>query len=275
MLVRRFLWRDRVAVLLYHDPDPKVLDAHLTYLKSFCDFVDLSKARTRGSGRPRAAITLDDGYAGNAKLLPVFMKHGVRPTIFVCTGIIGKHRVHWWMHPGAQESGVERLKRLTNKERLAELSGYGFRQDAASPHLSATGLSEKEIELMRPYVDFQSHTRFHPILTKCDDFECIEELVRSKVEVETITGLHCEHFAFPNGDYGQREVELLKKVGYRSARTIDLGWNDETTDPFHLKALDIQDDASPAWFAAQLTGISQYIRYVLKGGGLLGKKPQN
>jgi hypothetical protein len=35
----------------------------------------------------------------------------------------------------------------------------------------------------------------------------------------------------------------------------DVGWNDERTDPFRLKAFDIPDDASVTWLAAQLTGI--------------------
>jgi peptidoglycan/xylan/chitin deacetylase (PgdA/CDA1 family) len=274
LLVRRFFWRDRVAVLLYHDPDPAVLDSHLTYLKSFCDFVDLSQAVTPGTGRPRAAITFDDGHAGNAKLVPVFIAHGVRPTIYICTGVVGNPRMHWWMHPAAERSGIERLKGVTNSQRLADLQGHGFQQDATCDS-SRTGLSKREIEEMTPYVDFQSHTRFHPILTKCDDDECSDEVARSKAEVEAITGGPCQHFAFPNGDYGQREIELLKQYGYCSARTVDVGWNDETTDPFRIKAVEIRDDASLTWFAAQLTGLFQYARYLVQGGGILGKKPQN
>jgi len=68
---RRLLWRDRVAVLLYHDPKPETLDVYPTRLNTLCDFVPLSHAASRGDGRPRAAITLDDGAVGNADLFPL------------------------------------------------------------------------------------------------------------------------------------------------------------------------------------------------------------
>ena len=271
---RHFVWRDRVAVLLYHDPDPATLDAHLTHLRKFCDLVPLSEATTRGSGRPRAVVTLDDGHAGNFRLLPVFIKHGVRPTIYICSSIVGHRRTHWWMHPGASDAGIERLKRLSNSERLHELRSCGFHQESLNKGAKATGLSIEQIEAMLPYVDFQSHTRFHPILTKCEDSVCVEELVESKKEIEKLTGLTCTHLSYPNGDYGQREIAVLKAAGYRTGRTVDLGWNDDTTDPYQLKALDIHDDSSVPWFAAQLTGITQFLRYVINGGGFVGRKPQ-
>src|SRR5271156_5882397 len=74
--LRRMLWRDRVAVLLYHDPEPATLDSPLPYLKGICELVPLSDVNSPGRGRPRAVITLDDGHARNAELLPVFIKHG-------------------------------------------------------------------------------------------------------------------------------------------------------------------------------------------------------
>lgn len=294
--VRRLLWRDRVAVLLYHDPKPATLDAHLSYLKTICDVVPLSELDKPGRGRPRAVITLDDGHAGNAALLPVFAKHGVRPTIFVCSGIVAKPRAHWWMHPAAAHADIERLKRLPNRARLRELAALGYREGEPddgqadhgqagragatanvvldAPAQVATGLSAEQIEAMRPYVDFQSHTRFHPILTRCDDRECEDEIVGSKREIERLSGNECVHFAYPNGNYGEREVRVLKAAGYRTARTCDVGWNDGRTDPFRLRAIDIHDDSSLAWFAAQLTGIPLFLRYMRQGGGFTGRKPQ-
>jgi peptidoglycan/xylan/chitin deacetylase (PgdA/CDA1 family) len=269
----RLFWRDRVAVMLYHDPSPETLDAHLTYLKTICDIVPFSAASQPGNGRRRAAITLDDGHVRNADLLPVFIKHQVRPTIFICSSIVGHRRMHWWLHPGASHEGVERLKRLANDERLGTLQAHGFQQDCAAED-EPSGLSAEQIEAMRPYVDFQSHTRFHPILTRCSDDLCFEELAGSKEEIERMLGGTCEHFAYPNGDYGEREIAMVKAGGYRSARTCDLGWNDHKTDPFVLKAFDIPDDSTVEWFKTQLTGITLYVRYLRQGGGFAGRKPQ-
>jgi peptidoglycan/xylan/chitin deacetylase (PgdA/CDA1 family) len=268
------LWRDRVAVLLYHDPEPATLDSHLTYLKGICELVPLSDVNSPGRGRPRAVITLDDGHARNAELLPVFIKHGIRPTIFICSSIVAHSRQHWWLHPGVPTADIERLKRLSNVRRQTELSVMGFRQDETAYDGTGSGLTAEQIEEMRPCVDFQSHTRFHPILTHCDDRECYDEVLGSKREVEQLTGAACEHFAYPNGDYGSREIATLEAAGYKTARTCDIGWNDHKTDPYRLKAFDIPDNSSVEWFATHLTGIPLYLRYVRQGGGLMGRKPQ-
>ncbi|SAL83656.1 polysaccharide deacetylase [Caballeronia arvi] len=268
---RKLLWRDRVAVLLYHDPKPDTLDYHLTYLKSFCDVVPLAHVASPGSGRPRAAITLDDGAAGNADLLPVFIKHNVRPTIFLCSQIVGRPTMHWWLHPGAKQAGIERLKRMSNAERLAELGKYGYHQTHEG---DGTGLTAGQIEAMRPFVDFQAHTRFHPILTRCNDRECEQEISVCKSELESMLGTECEHFAYPNGNYTDREVGFVKAAGYKSARTCDLGWNDSRSDPYRLKTIVIDDDATLWWFAAQLTGIPVFLRYVRHARNFSGYSPQ-
>jgi peptidoglycan/xylan/chitin deacetylase (PgdA/CDA1 family) len=254
-LTRFLLWRDRVAVLLYHDPDPATLDSHLAYLKRYCDFVPMSEVNTPGKGRRRAALTFDDGHVGNAALLPIFIKHGVRPTIYICSSIVAHERTHWWLTPSAQHAGVKRLIKLPNSQRLEELARRGFQQDVRSDEAPVSGLSREQIEAMLPYVDFQSHTRFHPTLTRLDDQECIEELAQSKREVEQLTGVPCEHFAYPYGRYGSREVAMLKATGYKTGRTTAVGWNDERSDPFRLSAFDIEDDSSVPWFAAQMTGV--------------------
>ncbi|MBB5447843.1 peptidoglycan/xylan/chitin deacetylase (PgdA/CDA1 family) [Paraburkholderia sp. WSM4177] len=268
---RKVLWRDRVAVLLYHDPDPDTLDRHLTYLGKLCEFVPLTDVSAPGRGRPRVAITLDDGHAGNAKLLPVFIKHNVRPTIFLCSRIVGRPRSHWWLHPGSLRVGHERLKRMTNDERLAALAAQGYQQDGDD---RPTGLSIEAMQAMREHIDFQAHTRFHPILTHCSDAESEAEIRDSRHEIAALLQQPCEHFAYPNGNYGEREVEFVRAAGFKTARTCDIGWNDQHTDPYRLRTIIIDDAASTLRFAAQLSGIALFLRYLREGGGWRGKFPQ-
>ena len=119
-------------------------------------------------------------------------------------------------------------------------------------------------------VDFGSHSRFHPILTTCSDDECGDEIKESSREIEELTGRSCVHFAYPNGDYGEREIDMLKRAGYVSARTIDLGWNDVNTDPFKLRVLSWRDDMSVNRLAADLSGISGYLGR-FRRGSIAGK----
>ena len=134
-------------------------------------------------------------------------------------------------------------------------------------------LSLEQLSTLRLVADIQSHTRFHPILTQCDDEECWEEIAESKREVEQLTGLACEHFSYPNGNYDARTIHLVKEAGYRSARTCDLGWNDQGTSPFQLKIIPVDDYASLSYLDAQLTGITTFLRYA-KEGSFNGQFPQ-
>lgn len=268
--VRLLLWRGRVLIVVYHDPKPEVVDAHLAYLCQVADPIKLSDRCGNSTGRPRVVITIDDGHAGNARLLDVFRAHGVHPTIFLCSAIVGTHRQYWWRHDAAT-GRLEHLKRLPNAERLAALSTLGFMQDAEMDAPAA--LSRRDIEHMKGSVDFQSHGRLHPILPSCEDEDSKIEIVQSRHEIERLTGHECRSFAFPNGNYGEREIDLLKSAGYETARTLDAGWNDANTDPFRLKAVAVSDDASWAWFAVQISFIPAYLRH-LKRGSFFGRAPQ-
>jgi peptidoglycan/xylan/chitin deacetylase (PgdA/CDA1 family) len=269
--LRWLLWRDRILILVYHDPKPEILDLHLAYLRKIAEPIRLSDLYRNPNGSPRVIITIDDGHVGNGRLLEVFKAHGIRPTIFLCSCIVGTRRQFWWRHPNAVGKHVEKLKRLRNTERLSKLLALGFQQHVEIDQASA--LSANDIERMNASVDFQSHGRFHPILTCCDEKECEVEIVQSRMEIERLVGHDCIHFAFPNGNYGEREIAILKSAGYQTARTLDIGWNDADADPFRLKAVPVSDDSSCAWFAVQISLLPAYFRYLWRGS-FFGRSPQ-
>jgi len=270
-IVRHTIARRRVSILLYHDPSPDVLDRHLAYLASRYNFVGLGDVVDalepgRWSQLPSRALvlTFDDGHRGNARLRDLFVRYGVRPTIYLCSQIIDTNRHYWFF----ECEDPEPLKVRSNDGRLAALQEVGFSPTKEYPEAQA--LHAQEIDYLNEAVDFAVHSRFHPVLTACSDQECADEIVTSKVEVERVVGLPCLDFSYPNGDYGERELELVRKAGYRSARTVDLGWNKPGTDVFALKILGTSDTASVSRLAADLTGVSGYLAR-LKVGSLRGK----
>jgi len=270
LAVRRLLWRNRILIVVYHDPSPEVMDSHLKYLCKIAVPITLSDFNRRPHDRPCVLITIDDGYVGNKALLDVFRDHNVRPTIFLCSSIAGTHR-QFWQHSDAAANQFETLKRLKNNSRLSKLAAAGFHQESETEKRAA--LSVQDIEQMTGIVDFQSHGRFHPVLTHCNDDECNIEIVQSRQEIDKLVGRECRHFAHPFGNYGEREIAFLKSAGYRSARTLDLGWNNEKTDPFRLKAVVIDDNCSWVCCAAAVSLIPAYLRY-LRRGSFFGRFPQ-
>lgn len=258
-LAGRTYARRRAGILVYHNPTPDLLEEHLRYLAPRASFITLDDlVDALGSDAweelpPRPLVfTFDDGHADNRHLVEVLRRYGVRPTIFACSQIVGTRRSYWWTVDGIDK---RLLQTVDNQTRLAILAErFGFHQDADSGN-GRQALSLDEIAWMKEHVDFEAHTRFHPILTACADEECRTELAVGRREIGELTGRESRHFAYPNGVFGAREIGLVKDAGYSSARTIDLGWNDRDTDPFRLKMIGVPDDASVDLLATQLCGI--------------------
>lgn len=284
-VLRRTHRRGHAAILFYHDPKPQVLDAHLRYLRRHFRFTTLDTVvdaiqRRDWSGVPdgAAVLTLDDGHRGNYDLLPVFKAHGIRPTIYLCSQVVATNRRFWFQQPG-WKPGVhaEPYKRMRSAARIDAMKReQGFELEREYPDGERQALSRAEIEAMAPSVDFQVHTRFHPILQQCAAEEAWEEIAESKRELEQLLGRECRHFSYPNGDYQEREVELARRAGFASARTVDLGWASLSSDPHRLKVFGISDDASIDKLALQLSGIPGYVQRLAQGqrGGKWPITPQ-
>jgi hypothetical protein len=267
-VIRALLVRGRVTIVFYHDPQPETLERHLRYLSKHYRFIPLDTLvdairHKDWTSIPRHAlvVTIDDGHCGNARLGEIFVRYRARPTIYLCSQIVGTKRRFWFKLSGIR---VQEKKLLPHGERLAALKAEaGWEQMKEFGERYA--LSLKELKEMQAYVDFGSHTRFHPILTTCTEEESRAEITLSKTELEQMLGLECRHFSYPNGDYGEREIEFVREAGYHSARTVDLGWNGPDTDPFRLKMSGVSDDASLNVLACQIVGFPTWFGRVLKG----------
>ena len=264
-LIREWIRRNQVAVLLYHDPKPTVFAKHIAYLSRHYVLISLDTLvaaihRNDFSEIPSKSVvvTLDDGHVGNFELLPIFKRYQIRPTLYVCTRIINTHRHFWFKVDGQSKAEKETLKRLPNTERLARLkSTADFEPEKVYPDRQALNMSE--IREMAAHVDFQPHTQFHSILPHCTETECQQEILESKTDLEGLLGVECLHFSYPNGDYTEREVEIVKAGGFRSARTTEIGWNTLDTPPYQLKTIPVTDTAGLTLFRAELTTIPQRI----------------
>jgi peptidoglycan/xylan/chitin deacetylase (PgdA/CDA1 family) len=267
-LLRARFQRERVTAILYHAIEPERLDHHLAALTRRYHFIPLAEyveARQNGGTarlpRNAAVLTFDDGHAVNAAVLPVLRKYGIRPTIFVCTGIVGSRR-HFWFRDAASRGEIPSLKALPDAERLALLGKRGFEEEREYPDRQA--LTWEEMEAMREWVDFQPHTRFHPILPRCDAERARREIVASKADLEA-RGYAVTCFAYPDGAYTAREEAMVREAGYASAMTVDLGYNNGTTDLYRLKRISLNDAGDVSEVLVKASGLWGWIRLRLKG----------
>jgi len=267
-IIRETLQRKSVTILLYHQVDPETLDSHLDTLRRNYRFISLRDyLESRRKGRldslpPKSVVlTLDDGYASNRALEPVFRRYGVNPTVFVCTRIVGTFR-HFWFLDTVPPDEVQLLKTLPDSERLVRLEAQGFDEDRI--HQTRHALAWDEMEEMRDCVDFQSHTMYHPILVRCDRDRARCEISLSKSDLET-RGYSAYALAYPNGDYSEDVASLARQAGYECALTADLGFNTATTDPYRLKRITIRDEAGTTELLVRASGLWGALRMAVKG----------
>jgi peptidoglycan/xylan/chitin deacetylase (PgdA/CDA1 family) len=270
LIIRMIFARKKVTMVHYHNPPLDVFEKHLNYLSrnynliSLKDYSDAYYSK-KFNTLPKYAlvITLDDGWKENFKLLPVIRKYQFRPTVFLTSSMINTERHFWWTECSIKD--LKRLKQIPNHQRLSELMDkYGY-----YPEKEYSGdrqaLNLQEVKEMNEVVDFGLHTSYHSILTQCSKEEKRKEIVDCKFEIERILGRKVETFSYPNGDYDNDCIEILKECGLKIARTTDAGWNDQTSDPLKLKVTGVSDDGSESKLISELTGIPMYFQHLFQG----------
>lgn len=256
--------RNKVTILLFHDLDASVADKafdslqkhyHLIRLESFVSALRSDKKVQL----PKNAmiITFDDGHIGNYDMLPSIIKHQVPATIYLCASIIDTHRHFWFQHQPIPMN-VEALKRVPNEERLKILKEVGFdqRQSFSEPQ----ALQQNHLSAMSDVIDFQAHTHFHPILPACSNEEANFEIEDGKLVLQERFGFNINSFAFPNGDYSERDIALVKRAGYTSALTVDFGFNDLVSDPYKLKRIPINDTMDINEIIVKASGLWAFVK---------------
>ena len=68
-------------------------------------------------------------------------------------------------------------------------------------------------------ITFGPHTVTHPILPRVDDRQAVSEIAESCARVRAELARPVEVFAYPNGAYGSREIDILKRQGILGAVT--------------------------------------------------------
>src|SRR6266571_1411070 len=240
-LVRELVQRRKVTIVVYHATSAGVAEQHLRALKaryniiSLADYLGWRKQGASGALPPKSLIiTADDGHKNNFELKPLLEKYQIPVTVFLCSGIVGTHRHYWWSHAKHPEE-VRALKAMPDDARLRTLRELGFEE--TKEYAERQALSRSEIARMNETVDFQAHTVFHPMLPACTEERASWEIAQCKLDLEQDFQLAIQALAYPNGSYTEREANLVKKAGYTCALSLDLGFNDATTDLFRLKRI--------------------------------------
>ena len=67
-----------------------------------------------------------------------------------------------------------------------------------------------------------SHTMSHAFLNQIPENQAKWEIEESKKIIEKLTGKSCDWFSYPRGRYNDAVIDMVKKAGYKYARTTKL-----------------------------------------------------
>jgi peptidoglycan/xylan/chitin deacetylase (PgdA/CDA1 family) len=83
-----------------------------------------------------------------------------------------------------------------------------------------------------------AHTNSHPILARLDSAQAEEEIAASKRTLEGILGRRVSLFAYPNGrpgrDYAEKDVAIVRRLGFDAAVSTRPAAAGRQDDPFEL-----------------------------------------
>jgi peptidoglycan/xylan/chitin deacetylase (PgdA/CDA1 family) len=234
--------------------------------------------RNYSGGRPKVVITFDDGMKNNVEYaLPILERYNAPVTFYVSTEAMITRRLFWWDRVNAyvQKASLSRIRlsqfglgdyefdmrrdpqtfwRLMSKllEDIKRLPGRLQSEAVNSIQEQTGGISSEEERLFEPIeiedikrlaftplIQIASHGHRHQLLPEVqlkEAKQCVQESVE---QLQQICLRPIEHFSYPNGNYNEAIIGILKDLGFVSAvTTASRRWT-PGTDPYQIPRIGI------------------------------------
>ncbi len=226
------------------------------------------------------AITFDDGWHDNfTDVFKILKKYQVPATIFIATGFVGTENVFWpeeicyclekfitsksnlndspssvnsfikeishfraCVREEFFEKSVETLK-VYLPDKRDEILEY-FKNVYKNEKLPRQMLSWSEIKEMyvSGLINLGAHTENHVILDQVSRESAIDEISKSRLEIERQIGVKVKTFAFPNGNQNKSIRTILSEQGFDAAVTTLKGFVAKNTPLMEIPRIGMHED---------------------------------
>jgi len=162
---------------------------------------------------PRTLVlTFDDACKSHLEVVaPLLKRYGFDATFFIC-----RFSDEWRRKNGGN---------LLSGREVKELSDMGF--------------------------EIGNHSWSHPDLRRCAPAEIEREIVKLNAFLAENGVPEPVSFAYPGGPFAENAVPLLKKHGFRAARTTEaMPWEAKKHDPMRIPSTPLQHDMELAFYSA-------------------------
>lgn len=246
------------------------------------------------------AVTFDDGYRDNLRLLDGALA-GVPAVVYVATGHVGGqpiwvYRLHHAVQARTRDrvdlgelglgqfdlgSALDRVRlyaQLPPRLKRLDPQALAKRVDEVISQLRPAPAREPEMldweearRLDASGVAIGAHTRNHVLLARADDDTARAEILHSQADIAAALQAVPAHFAYPNGgagDFGEREVAIVREAGFRTAVTSIEGTNRRGYDPYRILRHNVHEQRyrapsgrlSRALFFSETSGVLGWLR---------------
>ncbi|MBR9776081.1 MAG: polysaccharide deacetylase family protein [Cytophagales bacterium] len=263
---KKALKGDFILSIYFHNPSKKEFEFIIKWFNrngfKFIGVDDLKKIINGSMSFPKGAVllTADDGWASNYEnVAEVAINNKIPITIFIPTEAIETGNYWFSYAKKAKKLGLgylssKMLKNVPNAERMAVITE--IKKQIKMPREAMT-VSQIQSIAASPWINIGGHSHTHPILPKCSDEELELEISINRRNIFTWINYQIDTFAYPNGDYGVREINALEKenfeIGfsnkpeYLSAQSLN--------SKFELPRIGILEGASKAENICRMVGV--------------------
>ena len=243
---RQALNEHGILPLFFHTVSKRFFLACIRWLKSNgYSFISTAQLIDHLRGKetiPERAVwlTFDDGWKENIEnVIPIIIEYNIPVTFFISTDPVENSGIFWWsyvMKYGKYLSAdvtIKKLRRVSESRRGELIKQL---EDRFASRMEREAMSIEQVKQISrlPQVTVGCHTVHHVMMPKCDEQELEYEIKTSKEKLENWSGKKVTYFSYPEGDYNQRVIEIVKKHGFDLAATTDNRFISNSDDLFSL-----------------------------------------